>query len=538
MLFTYLSHNMLRLDLLQPLVRHVQYINQILTQSSVFVVGGAIRDILLGLETDPQDIDITLAGHPDDLYAKVQNQKDISHFRTEKYGTMTLIRKEEDTQYQREITPLRTEGGYADHRHPDEIHWSDSIVQDARRRDFTINCIYYTAYTAGNMLTTALSSLAIQKLARDDVPKLLDEKGVLYIAKHNILIVQKESAIEQFFPQGKIDEDAVIAYSDFLHYAYELDIPSPTAHVTANNLQIVIDPFGGIQDMIRKKLRAVGNADDRFFEDALRILRAVRIVNVLNHKLLQTVAQESTDDLVKISTFDFDTTSWLSLKKNYYLIKDIAKERIKEELCKVFRRGNPFGFVALLDEINILKWIFPSLYACKGLDQPVRYHPFDVYTHTLLTLKYLQEINNDYLTRFAMLYHDVGKVDQYYSHSLPMDREEIRKTYGSWINHHISGVEHVTHDFTRLGFSNKEIETIAWYVANHSKPGEILTAKRDKWEKKLRVLLSEAGLERVKNVLDITIGDRYGQMNPLQNSSDVSDVYELHAVLDELHSKE
>jgi hypothetical protein len=164
--------------------------------------------------------------------------------------------------------------------------------------------------------------------------------------------------------------------------------------------------------------------------------------------------------------------------------------------------------VALLDELNLLKFIFPALYANKGVDQPVRYHPFDVYAHTLLTLKHLQEINTDYLTRFGMLYHDVGKADQYYMHELPLDRDEVRKVFGTWLNHHVSGVDHVKKDFGALGFSNKEIETIARYVQNHSKPGEILMASEDKREKKLRDMLSESGYERVKNVLDITIGDR------------------------------
>jgi hypothetical protein len=81
------------------------------------------------------------------------------------------------------------------------------------------------------------------------------------------------------------------------------------------------------------------------------------------------------------------------------------------------------------------------------LDQPVRYHPFDVYNHTLLAVKSLQEINDDYLTRLGMLYHDVGKKDQYYMHTVPLDREEVRKIFGTWLNHHTSGVDLVKKDF-------------------------------------------------------------------------------------------
>jgi tRNA nucleotidyltransferase (CCA-adding enzyme) len=75
----------------------------------------------------------------------------------------------------------------------------------------------------------------------------------------------------------------------------------------------------------------------------------------------------------------------------------------------------------------MLPLLFPALHATKHIEQPIRYHAFDVYTHTLLTLKGLQEINGDYLVRFAMLYHDVGKVAQYQAYDEAKgDKEKIR----------------------------------------------------------------------------------------------------------------
>ena len=207
--------------------------------------------------------------------------------------------------------------------------------------------------------------------------------------------------------------------------------------------------------MINRKLRAVGNPDDRFNEDALRIIRAVRFVNVINEKLTNKPKAESKKQKViiqteKLKTFDFDGGTWISLKKNFFLLQFVAQERVKEEICKAFTDGNPFGFVALLDELHLLKYLFPALETNKHIDQPVRYHPFDVYTHTLLAVKELQTINSDYLVRFGMLYHDVGKADQYYMHQLPLDREEVRKIFGTWLNHHISGIDHVKKDFAAL----------------------------------------------------------------------------------------
>ena len=71
--------------------------------------------------------------------------------------------------------------------------------------------------------------------------------------------------------------------------------------------------------------------------------------------------------------------------------------------------------------------LFPAFAKTKYVPQPIRYHAFDTYSHTLLTLKALQEINQDYLVRFAMLYHDVGKVAQYEAYDEAKgDKEKIR----------------------------------------------------------------------------------------------------------------
>ena len=519
---------MVSLSYLSILNTHSSYLASKLGKRDFFLVGGCVRDIILWLTNDPKDIDLTLSGEPKSIYNAI-DKKDLSHFMTEKFGTMTLIPKDkklEGVQY--EITPLRTEWWYDDYRHPGEIQWSKNILDDAKRRDFTINCLYYFSVQMSPLLTKSLANKDPKKYSDEFLLKQLKNEWIVYDIDNNVVIVQKHELIAQFWVDGVFDMHAFVAYSDFIKqwFAEKKTTKKHTA------LQFIIDPYEGINDIINKKIKAVGNPDDRFNEDALRIIRAVRFVNVLNQKLLE----QNTDQ--KIKTFDFDGATRLGLKKNFFLLQFVAKERVKEEICKAFKHGNPFGFIALLDELNLLKFLFPALYAIKGVNQPIRYHPFDVYAHTLLTLKSLQGINTDYLTRFGMLYHDVGKEDQYYMHELPLDREEIRKVFGSWLNHHTSGMDHVKKDFWALWFSSKEIDTIAWYVQNHSKPGEILMAPSDKREKKLRDMFSESGYERVKNILDITIGDRRWQMNPLQNSANISDVAILQEILERLNTQE
>jgi len=564
---------MLWFSAVSALQKHISYLASKLGRQDFFLVGGCVRDIVLWLTDDPRDIDLTLAGDPKSIYNAIE-KKDLSHFMTEKFGTMTLIPKDKKMLWvQYEITPLRTEWWYDDYRHPGEIQWSKNILDDAKRRDFTINCLYYFSTNTSAVLDKSLANKEHRAYSDELLLKQLKNEWIAYIASENLIIVQKHTLIAQFWVDGVWDMHAFLAYSDFIKEGFVVPSfwakwneaknpgnkkqdPSPAQAGSGwQSLQFIIDPYEWIQDLINRKLKAVGNPDDRFNEDALRIIRAVRFVNVVNQKLLTRHCEEQSDEAIqnntpgsprltarddgfKIKTFDFDGATWLGLKKNFFLLQFVAKERIKEEICKVFTHGNPFGFIALLDELNVLKFLFPSLYAIKWINQPIRYHPFDVYAHTLLTLKSLQEINTDYLTRFGMLYHDVGKADQYYMHELPLDRDEVRKVFGTWLNHHTSGMDHVQKDFWALWFSSKEIDTIAWYVQNHSKPGDILMAPADKREKKLRDMLSESGYERVKNVLDITIGDRRWQMNPLQNSSDISDVDVLKDMLERLNTQE
>ena len=100
----------------------------------------------------------------------------------------------------------------------------------------------------------------------------------------------------------------------------------------------------------------------------------------------------------------------------------------------------------------------------------MRYHPLDTYHHTLMTLWHLQKINTDYRVKLAMLYHDVGKVEQYKLYGVGLTREEMSLIHGSWLNHTVCGPDFVKRDFAALGFSNAEIEYIARLVQYHMYP--------------------------------------------------------------------
>jgi tRNA nucleotidyltransferase/poly(A) polymerase len=108
---------MLHLQSLDYLDTHQQFLQKRIKNPNLFLVGGCVRDLLLGTTKDPIDIDFTMGGTPEELYAEFDT-KGLSHFITEKFGTMTFINKEKKADYNYELTPLRTEGEYEDFRHP------------------------------------------------------------------------------------------------------------------------------------------------------------------------------------------------------------------------------------------------------------------------------------------------------------------------------------------------------------------------------------------------------------------------------------
>jgi tRNA nucleotidyltransferase (CCA-adding enzyme) len=483
------------------------------SDKAVFLVWWCVRDLLLGINQRPLDIDATVAGDPLALYSH-SNKVWLSHFITEKFGTMTFIKKGNNHSIQYEITPLRTESWYEDFRHPGEIHRSNNILLDAKRRDFTINALYFFS---DGLDTTAHHH---QDINIADLLDALQRHWIYAIAEAKTLIIQQHSLIEQLFGDGYYHKEQLSEIISTYNLWKESDFH-----------YFIIDPNKGIQDIAHRTLRAVGNPDHRFQEDALRLLRAIRFVNVLNHQLKSKQSDAS--------LFDFDKSTWNAVKKNHHLIEYVAKERIKDEIIKIFSAGDPFGCIALLDESRMLQFLFPSLYATKYVHQPVRFHPFDVYTHTLLTLYELQKINSNYLVRLGMLYHDVGKVAQFSAYKDELSKDEIRSILSGSLNHRKWWPELVKNDFAMLGFSSKEIEQIAWYVANHHKPEEVLDGEDGSYQKKkLRKFLSEAGYQRVNDILDITIADRRGQYNPLQNNSDLQEISHLRKLLDHLHDEE
>lgn len=546
---------MLNFSLLKHLDYHQRFLQKRVQISDIFLVWWCVRDLLLWISKDPLDIDFTCEWKPEELDAQI-NTEWLSHFKTDKFWTITLIpSKEKERSYQ--LTPLRTEWDYEDFRHPWEINWSNDILLDAKRRDFSINAMYYFSVEQKTKKELDYTKESPKILTESDLLKVLKTQWYCYLSDINLLILTDWQFISQVFPQSHFDEYAFRYLVETQNECYI--IWEKEEKKSEKLFRVIIDSTGWIESMIHRKLTTVWNPDQRFWEDALRLIRGLRLVNVCNYQLLQldkknkskksekiplgfavSPFKKGEQDGVKekIQLFDFSAETWESIKKNTPLLAHVAKERIKEELCKPFQKWNPFAFVVLLDASGMLPILFPALANTKFVDQPIRYHAFDVYTHIMLSLKAIQGMNSDYLVRFAMLYHDVWKVAQYAAYDNAKTKEEKQIIFSWPLNHRESSPVLMKEDFSALWFSKKEIETIERYIHEHHTPGEILNSHPNNRIKKVRKLYSEKWYEMVNNLFDINIADRLWQENPLQNSSDLTDSYYLKELLNQLKNSE
>ena len=201
----------------------------------------------------------------------------------------------------------------------------------------------------------------------------------------------------------------------------------------------VIDYVHGREDLKAGILRAIGDPAQRFREDRLRLLRAVRFVATFG--------------------FEVEPATWQAIRENAEEIHAVSAERIREELVRIFTSpGRVRGF-DLLDASGLMAEILPEIEALKGCEQPPQFHPEgDVYVHTRRMLELLPPEVSPILV-FAVLLHDIGKPPTY-----TFDPAEGRIRFSG---HDKVGAEMAVRVMERLRFSREEIDATAEAVANH-----------------------------------------------------------------------
>jgi|SRR3989344_1152854 len=222
-------------------------------------------------------------------------------------------------------------------------------------------------------------------------------------------------------------------------------------------------------------IKAVGDPDKRFQEDALRLLRAVRFAVQLE--------LEIEDNTLK------------SIKNNSQLLNFVAPERIRDELVKIIMSESPKKGILLLKELNLLKFIIPELELGVGISQN-KHHIYTVFEHALNSLHFAALKGFNLAVRLAALFHDIAK---------PQTKTGSGKD-ASFINHDIVGAKWASRILKRLKFENKIIDQVYLLVRRHmflSDPEKVTDAGA-------RRLLRKVGQENIGDLINLRIADRLG----------------------------
>lgn len=302
-----------------------------------FIVGGCVRDALLGRE--PHDWDMTTNATPDQMKQAVSYPSIDTGL---KHGTITFVVDHEPI----EVTTYRTEGTYSDGRHPDSIAFASTLTEDLARRDFTVNAMAWA-----------------------------DSSGV-------------------------------------------------------------VDPFGGMGDLDDKVLRCVGVAEERFSEDGLRVMRALRFSAVYGFELEEQTARAA------------------HAKK--WMLSAVSEERISTELTKMLQAPDGDHLATIVKQFSdVMVQIMPELAPTIGMDQDNPHHDRDCWTHMVDVMAHVEP---DLVLRLAALVHDVGK---------PSCKVKGPDGVSHYYQHAEEGARITQQMLRRLKFPRRVIDEVVFLVAQH-----------------------------------------------------------------------
>ena len=336
-----------------------------------YAVGGCVRDQLLG--RTPDDWDLTTSARPEqvmELFAPHCIPTGLQH------GTVTV--RQDHRSF--EVTTFRTDGIYSDHRHPDEVHFSDRLEEDLKRRDFTVGAMAMDA-------------------------------------------------------QGRI-----------------------------------VDLFGGREDLKNGVIRCVGEADRRFDEDALRIMRALRFMSVLGF----SIAPDTAD----------------AIRRGREKLRHIAVERICVEMTKLLCGADAAR--VLLEFPEVIGVFLPEMLPAVGFEQRNRHHCYDVWEHTV---RAVEAVPTEPVLRWAMLFHDLGK-----PHCFTLDEDGVGHFYGHGKISRTLAAEAMS----RLKFDNDSRSRIELLVDWHDR---MIPCTR----KGLRRALNKLGADGVAQLIAVKRADNLAQ---------------------------
>ncbi|MBR5320490.1 MAG: CCA tRNA nucleotidyltransferase [Clostridia bacterium] len=237
------------------------------------------------------------------------------------------------------------------------------------------------------------------------------------------------------------------------------------------------DLVGGLPDIKNKIIRCIGNAETRFNEDALRILRAMRFASVLG--------------------FEIETETKNAIHKCKDLLKNISAERIREEFTKLICGKKAYS---VLQEFSDVICVFiPEISNCVGFEQKNKHHCFDVYTHTL---KAVEKSSQNSIIRLALFFHDIGK---------PSVAHFDEKGEQHYYSHPKKSAEMTEKIMTRLRFDNDTKNKVVTLVKMHDSPITLNDISPDR--KRVKKIMSQIGEDLIFDLIEIKYCDNSAQ-NP------------------------
>ena len=241
----------------------------------------------------------------------------------------------------------------------------------------------------------------------------------------------------------------------------------------------IVDPYEGEKDLQKKIIRAVGDPEDRFSEDALRMMRAARFATTLGFRVEKETAK--------------------AIQKNAPWLQAISKERIRDEFLKIIMASRAADGIVLLRELGLSKYIVPELEEGYKVAQN-KHHIYDCYEHAILSLQYAAKKKFHRDVRLAALFHDIGK---------PRTKQGEGPD-ATFYNHEVVGAKMTARLLERLRFSKKDIEKIAKLVRYHLFYYNVDEVS----ESSVRRLVRRVGPENMEELLQLRMADRIGSGVP------------------------
>jgi putative nucleotidyltransferase with HDIG domain len=243
------------------------------------------------------------------------------------------------------------------------------------------------------------------------------------------------------------------------------------------------DPFGGRGDIQKRIIRCVGNPAERFSEDGLRPLRAVRFAATLG--------------------FTLDDAARAAIRPALGITAKVSPERVRDELNKILGAGGgensggrPSAAFRLMEETGLLELLLPELAACRGVDQK-GYHQFDVLDHSLLACDYAAMERYPQAVILAALFHDLGK---------PLTRRADEQGVWTFYQHEQESARLCRHILTRLRYPNAVIDETCRLIGEH------MFHYTENWtDAAVRRFIIRAGEENLENLYRLRRADSYAQ---------------------------